>query len=284
MTVQAESARRYLLGAASEDECSAIEQDYLSSEDAIDRIAAAEDDLIEDYLAGQLTQTDRDRFERGYLAAPHHRVRVEAVRQLMAERPIVERAPLALPHRSDEAFALHRPARGNQWLALAASLLLVAVASIWFLRSVRERQPEVAVNNPPTVAAPAPRTLPATPAPMNTPRVFAVTVSPAVVRSGDASAAVVVPAGTDVVALQLAGDGDIRTLTPTRVSIRTVAGTEIWRGSVATPAAGARGTVARVEVPADRLPADDYLLTLYGSDRSGVEREWSEYYLRIAAR
>ena len=67
-------ARRYLLGEASEEECASLEQEYFERQEALERIEAAEDDLIEDYLAGQLTAADRDRFERGYLSSPQHRV------------------------------------------------------------------------------------------------------------------------------------------------------------------------------------------------------------------
>jgi hypothetical protein len=42
--------------------------------------------------------------------------------------------------------------------------------------------------------------------------------------------------------------------------------------------------VARVNVPAAELLPDDYIVTLYGADRAGVEREWSQYFLSVRAR
>ena len=81
---RATRARRYLLGQATEEERSAIEREYFADAAALDAIGAAEDDLIEDYLASRLERDERDHFEREYLATPNHRRRVETVRLLIA--------------------------------------------------------------------------------------------------------------------------------------------------------------------------------------------------------
>ena len=52
--IESVRARRYLLGDTNDEETAVIEQKYFEDDEAVDRIAAAEDDLIEDYLAGQL--------------------------------------------------------------------------------------------------------------------------------------------------------------------------------------------------------------------------------------
>src|SRR5688572_7711045 len=76
--------RRYLLGSTSDDEAAAIEQEYCDRVDVLDRVRATEDVLIEDYLANRLEAGERERFERHYLAAPHHRTRVAVARALAA--------------------------------------------------------------------------------------------------------------------------------------------------------------------------------------------------------
>ena len=67
--LDAAQARRYLLGQATEAERSALELEYFHSDEAVDRMAAAEDDLIEDYLSDRLDPVERGLFERDYLAA-----------------------------------------------------------------------------------------------------------------------------------------------------------------------------------------------------------------------
>jgi hypothetical protein len=279
MTADIESvrARRYLLGNTNDEETAVIEQEYFENDDAVDRIAAAEDDLIEDYLAGQLTPADRDRFERGYLSVPAHRIRVETIRRLMttAARGSAQ---------GGGGLAPKRTIRYIPWLALAASLLIVASAAFWMLSPFGRPHAPSAANRAapatPSGIAPREQTPGTTP---NAPRVFAVTISPVAVRSAAESASIVVPAATDVVALRLESEGDGRQFVARRVSIRTVTGTEVWQGPVVPDGDRTPGVVGRVNVPAASLPADDYMVTLYGADRRGVEREWTQYFLRLRA-
>ena len=41
------------------------------------------------------------------------------------------------------------------------------------------------------------------------------------------------------------------------------------------------GVIARVDVPAARLPANDYVIELFGTDAKSVEREQGRYFLRV---
>jgi hypothetical protein len=266
-------ARRYLLGLATEEEGAALEREYFERDDVVERIAAAEDDLIEDYLAGQLETSERERFERSYLAAPHHRVRVDTVQRLMARAA-------QLPVRPASAVA-PPPAkvatRYMPWLALAASLLVGAGAWWMFVPSGRDaplserRSDSPSQPPPPAGAAQAP----------TTPRVFALSLSPVAVRGSGDSLRAVLPAATDIVALELQGDGESRSLAPTRAAIRTVAGLEVWRGPAAVSPGRPAGVLARIDVPAAHLPADDYLVSLFGRDGAGAEVEWAQYFLRL---
>jgi len=266
-------ARRYLLGEASEEECAVLEQEYFQRPETLERIASAEDDLIEDYLAGELTAADRDRFERGYLSAPEHRVRVETMRRLIEQSA---RASLASPRKMRAAWSA-RITRSGPWLALAASILIVA-SVVWMFLQFGGRTAEVAGNGAPqTAPAVTPGT--ATGAAPAAPRVFALAVSPVAVRGGSETPAAVIPSGTDLVGIRLESDGEPRNLTARRASIRTVGGREAWQGPAASESSP--GTVARIDVPAAAIPADDYLITLFGTDPRGVEAEWAQYFLRV---
>ena len=83
----------------------------------------------------------------------------------------------------------------------------------------------------------------------------------------------VIPNGTDVVTLQLEGTSDRAGLDPMRVEIRTVNGQAVWKGSAAGAVAPRSGILARVDVPAATLPADDYIVVLFEIGSGGSERE-----------
>ena len=273
--LDAARARRYLLGQATEEERSALELEYFQSEEAVDRIAAAEDDLIEDYLSDRLDPVERGLFERDYLAADNHRRRVETIRQLLASTL-----------RTEPGLTMDW---SRQRLALAAALVLFAAGSLWVFTSSRGERGVVVEKSSPTVSTPPSSPAPGLPgqppasAPA-APRVFAVSISPVTVRSAAGAPAVILPAGTDIVALSLEGEPDGRNRAGGRGSIRTVSGDEIWQGPATVTRDLPAGVIARIDVPAARLPADDYVVTLFGTDGAGAERELSRYFLRVRAR
>jgi hypothetical protein len=282
---EATVARRYLLGRATEDERATLEREYFENEAAIDHIAAAEDELIEDYLANQLSAAERGHFERDYLATAGHRRRVDTIKRLtVAAQHKSAPVPLGAPERSKTT-----PSRGffaPQWLALAATLALVTAASFWLLTS--SRSPEVRVENRPPATAPstaAPQQPEAPPTPSATPsRVFAVVLAPIAIRSASDSPTVTVPAGIDLVAIRLEGDRTTRALAEHRASIRTVEGKDVWKGAAIIEENVPPGIIARIDVPAGDLPANDYVVTLFAVDAAGAEQQRARYFLRIRQR
>jgi hypothetical protein len=272
-------ARRYLLGEASEDECVAIEQEYFGGTDALDRMAASEDDLIEDYLRGQLSSHERRQFERVYLAAPHHRNRVETIRRLMA----VASAPAQRTAQGREATWAGLLQTWRWQFALAAVVLVAAV--VWVLMASSRQRPTLRPVPPrpasETTAASAPNhPEPGLPA---APRVLAVSIPPVNTRSTQETRPIVIPVATDFVAAQLEGEADRKLRSPARASVRTVAGDEIWQGPALIDQTRPVGVVARIDIPAARLRPDDYLITLYETDAAGTDRERYRYFMRVRA-
>jgi hypothetical protein len=284
--LDAARARRYLLGEATDEERDAIELEYFQSGEALDRIVAAEDDLIDDYLSNRLDPAERDLFERRYLAASHHRRRVETVRQL---RQAATRGPSA--GAADDIDAAHAQVTGRnrplQWLAMAAALIVLIGGSLWLFGPPFVERPAVVENRPPDAPTPSPSPPPAPvqpPGTPTTPRVFAVSLPPVSVRSGTDSPGVVIPAGTDVLTLHLEGEPDRRNIAGGRATIRAVGSDEVWQGPATVGGDLPRGVIARIEVPPARLTADDYIVTLFETAGAGAERERARYFLRVRAR
>src|SRR6185436_10899777 len=237
--LQSARARRYLLGEASEEERSAIEREYFEDRERLDAIAAIEDDLIEDYLEGQLPSDERRHFERVYLAAPHHRQRVETIRRVMAASSSGLRSTNTQSSTWPTGPSSGRFRRQRRWYipAAAAAIVVLAVGAIW-MRGAFLHRAETAVGSTsstagtPTPGPSAERPPDQSPAAIPPPaHIVALSLSPATVRSATDSPVLVIPAGTDMVALQLEGDLNIRPFPAARVVIRTVAGASIWEGA-----------------------------------------------------
>jgi hypothetical protein len=267
----AAAARAYLLGLDREHDRDLIEQEYFRSAEALELVETAEDTLIEDYLTGRLSPRERATFEQHYLASPLHQVRMETLR-LLGEAS----RPASVSPDAARAVALQRRVR---WLAVAAGLVVAVGAGVWLAtRSAYSDRGRLA-----TSGAPGPVT--AAPTNGSGPLVaFPWALSPATVRGSSDTPALVIPVGTDVVDLQLEADGTAATVAHGRVVIRTVGGAEVWQGSVAARSTEPARVAAISEVPAARLRADDYLITLFEVGTSGTEVERSRYFLRVRAR
>jgi hypothetical protein len=268
--------RRYVLGTLTEAECDSIEREYFVQPEALDRIGSAEDDLIDEYLSGDLSAHEHEQFERYYLEAPCHRRRValaRAIRTAASRRALERRRP------------------GRQWLVAAAiaATVLIAAGGAWMLRE-RPRSRSAPLENAATsVAAPKPSTVSpdttATRAPVPAPPVVvAVSISPILVRGADKPSTVAITPGTDIVLLLLeSGEPGERSLDQGRAIVRTVAGREIWRGPAGSPERSPRKELARVEIPAELLRPDDYIIELLDTHTRGAAVERYRYFLTVRA-
>jgi anti-sigma factor RsiW len=66
----------YLMGELSEHEQEAIEVRYFADDALFEQLLAIEDDLIDRYARGQITDTERQRLERHFMKSPERRKRV----------------------------------------------------------------------------------------------------------------------------------------------------------------------------------------------------------------
>ena len=275
--------RRYLLGELSDEECAALEQDYFTQQDALDRMSAAENDLIDEYVANELAVHERERFESHYLIVPAHRARVILARQLRAATR--SRRPVAGGDPGDPSS--RRAIESNTRLpmmwrtAVAAGVLLAAASAVWFDVS-RPHPGGTLTSGDRTDRRDAPDSTQAgRPDPhASSPGVIAISLSPATVRGADESSPLTITAGVERVQIVLEGDGAGGGAV-TRAVIRKVAGDPLWRGTAADGAAP--GELARLDVPASVLPPDDYVIELSGQDATGRESERSRYVLRVRA-
>jgi tetratricopeptide (TPR) repeat protein len=74
--------KRFLIGALPEDEAGAVGERMLTDDEFLDRAAALETELVEDYLDGNLSADDRRRFEDHFLRPPSHRKKLHIAQAL----------------------------------------------------------------------------------------------------------------------------------------------------------------------------------------------------------
>lgn len=90
---------RYLLGAARGDECEAVEARYFVDDGESAELLQVEDELIDDYVRGALTASERGLFEKNFLCTDWRRQRLEFVRDLTEALADMEAKKIPAPRR-----------------------------------------------------------------------------------------------------------------------------------------------------------------------------------------
>lgn len=186
-----EILRRYLLGDLPAESQRSLEERLMTDGELYDELLMAEDELVDQYLAGALSGGARDAFERHFLATPESRRKLNfaaALRKHIAAaeppRPEAEQSEVSLPERRTLFQILFPPGRPAVGWAQAAILLLVVTAAAFLaVRTWRGRG-----GDGPEIAA----------------RVFTVELKPGAVRQGgEEMRRIAPPADATVVRLEL---------------------------------------------------------------------------------
>ena len=126
--------RRYLLGELSDEEQSREEERFLTDKDYFERLLLVEDDLMDEYVSGALSQVDREKVGRRFLLSPKRQERVSLAGNLQR----YARGSPALPgHEQDQdedfipILSWHRK-RVYALLILCSSLVVIIAAAILF--------------------------------------------------------------------------------------------------------------------------------------------------------
>lgn len=124
---------RYLLGLCSQAERERIESEYFEDEAAFQAMLTAEDDLIDAYARGELTNEERQRFENDFLISLRERDRVKFARAfagvLSGAQPLERR-----PHATVlDSFKNFRGRRVALRIATITVVIVLVVVLSWLL-------------------------------------------------------------------------------------------------------------------------------------------------------
>jgi cell division protein FtsB len=138
---------RYLLGDVPEDEQIRIEERFFTDDEYFEQLLALEDDLIDDYVNGELTDRERKQFEEYFLASPTRRQRVEFAKTFMRAGSLPALAEIAMPGEARPepvpwwrtVMVFWRAQSLLRRFALAASVVLVLGGSWLIVDTMRLR-------------------------------------------------------------------------------------------------------------------------------------------------
>src|SRR5215211_4393780 len=74
-----QTIKQYLLGQLSTAESEALEQKVLTDPEFMDAVSLIEDELIEDFVANELPDRDKEHFIQHFLSTPHQHQKLELV-------------------------------------------------------------------------------------------------------------------------------------------------------------------------------------------------------------
>lgn len=263
--------RAYLLGQASPEDSSWLEEELLTDSDLLQQLLIAEDELIDQYLSEKLTQPERQRFETHFLPAPERRRKLRfgralrkymdlvgisesleghAAEYLPDEKPDVAKPP---PKRGPLAFLPF----SNPILSysLAAVVVLIIFAFSW-----------LALQNLRTPSR-------------NPGNVLAVALEPGLNRDSGQIKKFTIPNNSDVVRFQLALSDDqyqsYETVLQDDVGQVLITKRDLKRQS------DGRHSALIVDIPATLLRPGDYRIKLSGLTANGNPEDLGTYSFRV---
>lgn len=126
--------RQYLLGTLGDVSArDRVEERLMDDEDFAARIGAAEDELIEEFLDGEMSAEESDRFSRFFLAPPERKRQLRLTRDL---RRISAASHKGVPH--PERTLAYRPGQlGWHHFAALGALLVTVGVGVWFVVGYR---------------------------------------------------------------------------------------------------------------------------------------------------
>jgi hypothetical protein len=267
-----ETIRQYLLGLLPPEELPQVEERLLTDSAFYEELLIVEDELIDEYFAGDLSQSEREGFETHFMLAPERQGKARFARTL---KKYVSVAGAAMPHKditaeesSEDVSEVAAPPPKKTFFSflpfrnpivsysLAAAILLVVGGVSW-----------VVFRNW------------GNPAPREPGKVLAVTLTPGLTRDGGEIKKISVPPGTDTVQLQLAlpsheyqsyeavlQDAEGRTL--------------MTKKNVKAQSANGRSAVF-VDVTRSLIPPGDYRVKLSGVPTDGEAETVGSYSFRV---
>ncbi len=269
---------RYLLGSLSARELEQVEEQFFSDDDLFCELLETEDQLIEDYLDGQLSAEARDRFERYFLTMPARRRKVEITSLLkhskLQHSPANElqiEPPVKITRWWQEiaaAWRLNQPVIG--FSVAAAVLILAAISALLLIRQPQRTLDSTTAH----LASPSPA------ASATAARVVSLLLPPGSFRSGNQNPTnkALVGAGTESIELTLQAGAGKFSAYQASVQDKLDPQKDLLTTDFLKAEAGENGRqIVRWTIPVSSLPVGDYQVTLRGKSANNTSAASETY-------
>ena len=296
-------AIRYLLGDLPESEQVAVEREFFSDPAVFERLVQAETALVDDYVRHRLSPRLRKQFEQYYLAHPSRRERAGFADALATKIDEMQStAPLEQTDRRTSVWQDVLLGLGRGWvmrvsMAAIAAVLLLTTGWLFVQTGLLRRdliQTEMArqaaeqheldlQRQLSTARAQAPESA-HEPQPSRTappPAVVSLFLSVGSIRgtaTGPAPTLVIPPQARQVRIEFALGQHDYASY---RVALKPIAGPDVFTRQHLNPQRTKSGPSLVLTVPADRLPAGDYILAVSGENASTELDEIARSLFRV---
>jgi hypothetical protein len=133
--------RQFLLRQITDEEQQQIEGLFLIDSETRERILSVEQDLIEDYLEGNLTASERERFLLHFAQTPAQQRNLRITKSIkdLAVKEAVAESNAPFPVSIWSRFASFRPKSVAIPVAIV-SLIAIAIVGVWLNRKIQERE------------------------------------------------------------------------------------------------------------------------------------------------
>ncbi len=153
--------RAYLLGSLPEREAERFDELSFTDDAFADALKVGENELVDDYVCGELAGETLEKFKSHYLASPLRREKVEFARslQIFTERKFAEINTKSVAAKETSSgffgaligFINSKPLQTG----FAAALLLLIAGGLWFINNRNNKpQTEVVIQSSPTTTPP----------------------------------------------------------------------------------------------------------------------------------
>lgn len=291
----------YLLGNMSEEAEAQFEESYFADDDLFERFLIVKEELIDDYVQGRLSGSERGQFERRFLNSPQRREQVAFARALKQKfsDPNIEASDRAAAASGRQPWFSFRFPRPLMWAM--ATVVLAIMGLGWFAyenrrlraelsairaeqsaQSERERElqrqlAQLRASAPANIAAPSPVSAPSprtSPVPIET--FPAIVLAPGLRSAQDLPKATLAPSARRLlVHLLLDDEPEHRSYS---VVLRSADNREIERRSGLRAEYKDDSYSIAAGFSAALLDEGQYSVTLFGHDNRGKRKEIGKYH------
>jgi hypothetical protein len=268
--------RQYLLGKLDEAGQQQVEERVVADSAYKEEVFIVEEELLEDYLSGELTPLERELFRRHYLSAPRQREKLKIAQALNKFAAKVSPPEPAKSHWL-QAFLNSFRSQGRLVQLAAGALALVLIAGAWiFFQAWRTRSQQAALQaeltrlNDPRSFNPA-----------SDSSVLAVTFAPLLLREQGELTKLTITSETKIVQLHLPVTTD--QYQRYRATLKVDGGAEVFKFEGVPERTIDQRKVLVLQLPSRILTTSDYLLTISALTSDGAFVDVADYPFRVLA-